>query len=146
MGVFLIAVGSFFMWYLWAFFQQSSDMDDWVETPCVVEKSEIDASGLTQRYATKYTLVIRYRYEFGGKEYVGDQFSRIQPASSHEKKIRDSLRPYPLGGQSICYVDPADPSSAVLKRDTKASVYSIWFPALFVVGGAGMILAALRKR
>ena len=35
---------------------------------------------------------------------------------------------------------------AVLKKDTKAALFSIWFPCLFIVGGAGMILSALFRR
>jgi hypothetical protein len=46
----------------------------------------------------------------------------------------------------ICYVDPKSPDRAVLKRDTKAALYSIWFPCLFVIGGAGMILSALFRK
>ena len=42
------------------------------------------------------------------------------------------------------YFDPDDPQLSVLKRDTKASLYSIWFPFLFVVGGAGMVFSAVR--
>lgn len=146
MGLFLIVVGSFFIWYLWAFYQKASRMDQWVETPCIIEKSEIDASGLTQHYGTKYELVTLYRYEFGGKEYLGNKFQRIQPASGQKDKIESKQKQFPEGASTVCYVDPDSPGSAVLKKDTKASIYSIWFPGLFVFGGFGMIVTALRGR
>ncbi|MFP6880316.1 MAG: hypothetical protein VCA34_05170, partial [Roseibacillus sp.] len=37
------------------------------------------------------------------------------------------------------------PSFAVLKRDSKAPGYSLWFPIIFVVGGLGIILGAVRS-
>jgi hypothetical protein len=44
-------------------------------------------------------------------------------------------------------VNPAEPSFAILKTDSLAPGYSIWFPALFVVGGLGITFrAALGKR
>lgn len=146
MGLFLIAVGSLFVWYLWAFFQKSSRMNDWVETPCVIEKSEIDSSGLNQHYGTMYALVTEYRYQFDGTEYTGTKYKRIQPASSHEDKIESKRKDYPVGSEAVCYVNPEEPSTAVLKKDSKASIYSIWFPGLFVLGGLGMVVSALRKR
>lgn len=145
-GMSLVAVGGFFMWYLWAFYQKSSRMDQWVATPCVIERAVIDDSQLTQHYHTKYTLEIAYRYQFDGQPFVSTQFKRIPPEDSDKKKISALVEAYPEGSQALCYVDPSDPSSAVLKKDTKASIYSIWFPGLFVLGGLGIIVSVLFKR
>ena len=43
----------------------------------------------------------------------------------------------------MAYVNPSDPDFAVLKPDTKAAGYSIWFPLLFVVGGLGITVRAI---
>ncbi len=145
MGLSLIAAGAFFVWYLWAFYQKAGRMDDWVETPCTIEKSEIDDSGLTQHYATKYSLVTEYRYAFRGESYLGNRYQRIQPFSSSRKKMESKRDRFPVGSEAICWVNPDDPAQAVLKKDTKAAIYSIWFPGLFVLGGVGIILAALRR-
>jgi Protein of unknown function (DUF3592) len=145
MGLFLMALGSFFMWYLWAFFQKSSRMDHWVETPCVIEKSEVDDSGFNQHYGKKYALVTVYRYQFKGQEYVGQRFKRIQPVGSHFEKISKLAQETPAGQATLCFVNPDDPASAVLKKDTKGSIYSIWFPGLFALGGLGMVISALRQ-
>jgi hypothetical protein len=45
-----------------------------------------------------------------------------------------------------CRVNPADPAVAVLRIDSRAPGYSLWFPALFVVGGVGIVVGALRRR
>jgi hypothetical protein len=46
--------------------------------------------------------------------------------------------------RTTCRVHPRDPDFAVLKPDSLAPGYSIWFPALFVVGGLGMAGKAAR--
>jgi hypothetical protein len=46
----------------------------------------------------------------------------------------------------MAFVNPAQPDFAVLKPDTKAAGYSIWFPLLFVVGGLGIVVRAIVRR
>jgi hypothetical protein len=43
----------------------------------------------------------------------------------------------------MVYVNPADVNFAMLKPDSKAAGYSIWFPMLFVIGGLGIALRAI---
>ena len=50
---------------------------------------------------------------------------------------------FPPGKMTTCRVNPRDPDFAVLKPDSLAPGYSIWFPGLFVVGGLGIALRAL---
>lgn len=143
-GLSLAAVGALFIWYLWAVYQKAGKMDHWVETPCLLEKSAMDDSELTQRYATKYTYISEYRYQYQGRSYLGKQYKRLQPASGDKRKITKLLKANPAGSQMICYVDPDEPENAVLVKDSKASIYSIWFPALFLVGGLVMAISVFR--
>jgi hypothetical protein len=48
--------------------------------------------------------------------------------------------------QTVCYVNPSDPTIAILKHGTRAALYSIWFPLLFVVGGLGIAWTAIRRK
>jgi hypothetical protein len=41
------------------------------------------------------------------------------------------------------YVNPDDPTEALLEHETKAPGYSIWFPAWFLVGGLMVFFRAL---
>lgn len=47
---------------------------------------------------------------------------------------------------TMAFVNPTEPNFAVLKPDTKAAGYSIWFPLLFVVGGLGIVVRAIVRR
>ena len=45
----------------------------------------------------------------------------------------------------MVYVNPADVNFTMLKPDSKAAGYSIWFPMLFVIGGLGIAIRAIRS-
>ena len=63
-----------------------------------------------------------------------------------DTELKGKLDAYPVGKETVCYVDPEDKSIAVLRKDTKAALYSIWFPCLFVIGGLGMIATAIFRK
>jgi hypothetical protein len=46
----------------------------------------------------------------------------------------------------VCWLDPDLPEMVVLKKDSKAALYTIWFPFLFIIGAVGMIYSALFRR
>jgi hypothetical protein len=49
------------------------------------------------------------------------------------------------GREVTCYVNPGNPADAILLKPTKAPGYTVWFPGLFVVGGLGMCVVAIRR-
>jgi two-component system nitrate/nitrite sensor histidine kinase NarX len=53
---------------------------------------------------------------------------------------------FPPGTRQVCRVNPADPADSVLLPGTRAALYSIWFPLLFVAGGVGMLVGIARRR
>lgn len=144
MGLLLVAMGAIFMSYLWNAYQRAKLMDSWVETPCRIVSATLDDSQQNQHYATKYRIDLRYEYEFEGKSYTGTQLKRLPSESADAKKLKKKMAPYPEGTTSTCFVNPDSPEMAVLKKDSKAALYSIWFPALFSVGGLGIIVSTLR--
>ena len=53
---------------------------------------------------------------------------------------------HPPGARSVCYVNPASAGEAILEHASKAALYAIWFPLLFVLGGGMMAWRAVRKK
>ena len=82
----------------------------------------------------------------GGVAHTGTHVRRVEGGSSHKEAAQEKLEAYPEGKAVTCYVNPEDPAFAILEHSTRAALYSLWFPLLFVVGGAGMILSALRTK
>ena len=92
-----------------------------------------------------YRFHVAYEYEFGGQRYTSDRFKPVDGPTSHVDRAKARLAQFPSGKAVVCYVDPGDPSEALLKRGSKAPLYSIWFPALFVLGGLGIMGGATRR-
>ncbi len=143
MGLAIAAAGSFFLWFLWKNFDVAQEMDHWVETPCEILAVTVDDSQINQHFETKYEFQVSYRYEFGGESRLGEQVKSKPVVAGIPKKLEKWQRRFRAGEPAVCYVDPDNPDEAVLVRDTKASIYSLWFPGLFVVGGLGIALSGL---
>ena len=146
MGTILIIVGSVFVSYLWGSYQRATVMDSWVETTCTITSLNVDDSEVNQRGMPKYILEVEYEFEFAGETHVGDRIKRLPTEASDPRKLKSKIEEYAVDTTTVCYVNPEEPKEAVLKKDTKAALYTIWFPSLFIVGGAGMILSALFRR
>jgi len=143
MGLFLIALGSTFVWYLWASWQRAKEMDVWEPVTAEVMSSEIQNWQYSEISKVAFMPVIEYHFSYQGQDFVSTQLRRMPVRSSELEKAESWTEKYPVGAQPTAYVNPADPSQSVLKRETKAAVYTIWFPMLFVVGGIGMVLSAI---
>lgn len=149
MGLFLVAIGSGFAWYLWASYQKAKAMHAWIETPATVVLSEVQDWKSTEYTIVEFKPVVRYRYEFEGEIYESDQFKIADGPTGDPEKANQRIEPYPVGSTVTAYVNPDEPTTAVLKRNTRAGLYTIWFPLLFVAGGLGMTITSLlpdRKR
>lgn len=144
MGLFLACAGLVFTGVLWTAYQRAAETRTWEAVPCVVVTSKLSAKRPTPNSNIAYRPEIQYRYEFSGKSYTGHRLKRVDGATSHEDRARATLETYPVGLETTCYVNPAQPDFAILKHGTKAALYSIWFPLLFVVGGIGMAWTAWR--
>lgn len=145
-GILLVFAGSIFVDYLWGTYERAAAMDPWVETPCVITSLEADDSRLNQRGMPKYVLAVRYDYEFEGQSYTGKRIKRLPTEASDPRKLKDEIEAFAAGTETVCHVNPDQPSEAVLRKDSKGGLYSIWFPCLFIVGGTGMIVSSLFRR
>ena len=108
------------------------DQREWAEVECTILSSRIDQRKIGVDVKTEYSLGVMYGYTYEGKSYTSDRFSlRGAPWSSSEEKAKTRQEEYPEGEKMTCHVDPAEPTFAVLKLDSKGPGYSLWFPLLF---------------
>ncbi len=143
-GLAVAAVGAVFVYLLWNSFSQAKATREWKETPCLVILSKIKERS-AKNISAEFSLNVEYIYDFEGKSYSSKFHTpRASKWGSSKKPVESLIEQYPEGEKAICYVNPDDPSQAILKHDSKGAGYSIWFPMLFVVGGLGITLSALR--
>lgn len=115
----------------------------WVETPCVIVSSEVGAH--SGKNGSTYSIDIRFQYEFGGREYQSDRYNFDTGSSSGRAGKENVVSQFPPGSNAICYVDPADPSWAVLNRNW-SWMYAIGgFFLIVVVVGLALIFGSLRS-
>jgi hypothetical protein len=146
MGLFLIAAGSFFAWRMWLSYEKAQITRGWTQVPCRIVSSRIVSERPTRNSDPAHHVEVRYEYEFNGVKHNGMRIRQVEAApTQHLDNAREKQIKYPPGSNQHCFVNPASPDEAVLEHASRAALYSIWFPLLFVVGGFGMLIGALRR-
>lgn len=142
-GLATALLGALFVWLMARSYLRARDMRHWPEVPCVILGSTIEERRHDPYSPPEFRVVVQFGYEWQGEARVGDKLSlRGNPWTSKRDVLAKRSAAYPTGLQTTCRVHPHKPDFAVLKPDSLAPGYSIWFPALFVVGGLGMAGAA----
>lgn len=115
----------------------------WQPAPCVVESSRVQSHRGDD--GTTYSVDILYAYEFRGVPYKSSRYGFFDFSSSGRAAKQRIVRQYPPGRKTTCYVNPANPSQAVLNR---GMTHELWFgllPLVFVAVGLGGMIFAVRK-
>jgi hypothetical protein len=155
MGGALVLVGTGVAIALFIPYQRSMESRQWIATPAVITRSEVivpQAGG----FDLAWRVALAFEYTHGGKRLTSTRWRRVTfyeaadadiSRKTPDREIAGSLAArYPVGASTICYVNPAQPTEAVLEHHTKAAIYTLWWPLLFAVGGGGMIWAAWRTK
>ena len=148
LGLTVAAMGGVFVWLMGRSFLRAYSMREWPEVGCVILASDVQERRHDPDSPTEFRQDLSFGYEWKGAAYTSDHLTlRGSPWSSNREEIESRASQYTAGMTTTCRVNPADPTLAVLKTDSLAPGYSIWFPGLFVVGGLGIALrAALGKK
>lgn len=139
-GLILAAAGGFATYGLWRAYHLACEPDSWPQTACVIRASTVEMRDV-MNHPTQFVPVVTYSYLFDQVSYESTQIRRIPGQTfKHRKQAEEIVAKYPPGQATVCYVNPAEPKTAVLQRESHGSIYSIWFPLIFVVGGLGMVI------
>ncbi len=144
LGITLALAGAAFTAMLWRSYQRAQETRAWVETPCRIISSVIKPERATPHSPVKFRVTVRYDYGHGGRGFTSEQVQRGEGSMSSEADALALREQFTPGQQTTCWVDPTAPATAVLRHGTRAALYSLWFPLLFVFGGAGMAWRAVR--
>jgi len=99
----------------------------WQTTTCRVLSARV---GVKERYNSKgrklksYSIDVHYEYTFKGKKYQSLIYGIIDSSNSAYKSKQRIVERYRAQPRSICYVNPACPTQAVLNREL--SGLSFW--------------------
>lgn len=111
----------------------------WVAAPCVIISSEVGVHDGED--GDTYSIDITYDYTFGERRYRGDRYHFMHGFSSSGRRGKQAVVDrYPPGLETVCYVDPGDPTQAVLHRGLTADMWWGLFPLPFLGVGLGGLL------
>lgn len=115
----------------------------WEPTTCVIDRSTL----LTTRSDDGYTyqIDILYRYDVDGDEYRSNNYNFLSFSSSGKSSKHRVLHRYPIGSEHTCYVNPGDPTEAVLHRGLSLGYLLALIPLVFLAAGVAGMVAMLRK-
>lgn len=108
----------------------------WSQTPCTILASDIEEKPGSKN---PYTFTVTYEYEFNTARYTSTTYKRSYSGSDEYHKADSIAKRYPQGKDASCYVNPNEPSKAVIKRGSLLVGFFILFPLIFVLIGAGGI-------
>ena len=137
-GVFFAAgcwmLYSFVFQPFWGVYRASS----WQPTPCVIVSSKLEENQGDD--STSYRIDITYKYEVAGREYRSDRFQFFGLASNTGVAgKREIVRNHPPGKKTTCFVDPRNPTEAVIERGlTWDMLWGFFALPFFLVGAGGL--------
>lgn len=145
-GLSLCLIAGTFLWLMGRSYLRAKEMTTWPQVPCMILRSEVVERRIGETVAPDYRFSVIFGYQYEGKDYESGRWSlrgsmpRQDPVQA-EKLVEE----FPLGSQQLCWVNPRQPEIALLKLDSRAAGYSLWFPGLFFLGGVGMIVGAWKR-
>lgn len=144
-GSMLIVIGGVFEWLMIRSYRHAKASREWPQVEAVILRSVV-AERQFKGSPVEYRLDILFGYSFGGSDHTSDLLSpRGAKWSKKELVVEQLAEKYPAGSAHTAWVNPKNHEFAILKHDTKAAGYTIWFPAVIILGGAGMIWGAFRQ-
>jgi len=145
-GLMLISVSVVFEWLMLRSYLNAKESRQWPGVEAVILSSDVRERKISG-YPVELRFDVVFEYSYQGKVYSS---TRLSPRGSKWTRDRDSVKEltqkYPVGSSHNAWVDPKSPDAAILKHDSKAAGYTLWFPVVIMVGGGGMIWGALRSR
>ncbi len=107
---------------------------NWRACPCRIVASRVHAS--SHRMNTRYGVDIVFAYEYEGRAYVSEDYQLVRDYNRTFGESSERVGHYSPGAASVCYVNPSNPTQAVLDRSLPRITPFALFPlgALVAVG------------
>lgn len=146
LGLALAGIGGIFTKLMWESYGRAVEQGSWPRVEAVVLSSEVEEWRHDEFSQMEYRLKLLYGYEWEGEAMTGDHYGvRGNPNYNKREKVEEIVKAFPVGKKTRVYVNPGDPEVSILRPDSKAAGYSIWFPILYVIGGLGIAVRAIMR-
>jgi len=143
-GVFLV-VGAVGTWALGVRpLLRVLDASDWPAVPCTIVSGHVAEHDSDDGYT--YSVELVYRYEFEGRSYTSDRYHFMSGSSSGRAGKQAVVDRHPPGSATVCFVNPDDPTDAVIERGFSATMLFGFIPLVFFIVGLGGVAGVFVNR
>ncbi|MEO0513806.1 MAG: DUF3592 domain-containing protein [Planctomycetota bacterium] len=120
------------------------DSQDWPGVSAVVTHSDVEENRSSD--GTTYKIDIHFEYQVNGRRYTSETYDFFSSMSSSGSSGKHAVvSRYPVGHRTTAYVNPDDPTVAVLSRGWNHNIWFVGIPLVFVVIGGGGLFWMLRS-
>jgi hypothetical protein len=120
----------------------------WNEVPAELVRCEIQIDEAKQD--APFLLEVEYHYQFEGQTHTSTRYARKDQWTNDYEKLALQRAEFAKGdGSAACYVNPDDPTDAIMKRESQWAALFLLIPLVFVLVGGGIVwagVAAARKK
>ena len=111
----------------------------WPAVECTILRSGVDQTGSDGDYAfrVEYSYISGRPGDLEPRKLTSTVYARGYRGSADYAEPQRLALQYPAGAKATCYVNPANPSEALMKRKGLAMGAMALFPVLFIAIGAG---------
>ena len=114
----------------------------WTESPAELIKCEIVAE--KGRKENPFRIDVEFRYDYEGQSYTSTQYTRKEQWSDDYEKLALKKKTFHQGdGGTTCFVNPDQPTEAIMKLQSLWGGFFLLIPLIFVVVGSGIIWAGV---
>lgn len=135
-----VAVGVGMTWWTWRSISQYEAMQSWVEVPAIITQTELERKQSDD--GVTFRVTAEYQYEYEGREFTGQRVS-IHSGSdnigSFQRDAYQELKRHLAQKKPFrCFVNPEQPSEAVLYRRLRWEMTAFFTVFATTFGGAGL--------
>lgn len=117
----------------------------WTTVTCKIVSSDLATNKNSD--GDTYRVNIAYNYNFNGQQYLGTRYNfATNINSSNYRETKSIVASYPIGKETLCYVNPSYPEDSVLIRGLYGELIFGFIPIIFLVVGGGGVYAALFQK
>jgi hypothetical protein len=131
--IFLLAGLGFGIPFIFIPIYKIIDARGWNAVDATVQSSRVQSHHSSD--GTTYSVDILYEYEVSGVKYRSSRYDFMSGSSSGYKGKAEIVRRYPEGKTVTCYVNPGNPTEAVLNRDFGWWILFGLIPGVFILVG-----------
>lgn len=140
-SLFAIFGGAFLLFFVFPIVRKLASYD-WEVVPATIVWSGVGEHSGDD--GSTYSVDVLYEYEHGGRKWRSNRYHFMSGSSSGEVGKQEAVARLPAGARVDAFVDPHDPSAAVLSRALGGMMWFALLPLVFVVVGVGGMVMMLR--